>query len=226
MNIILQPPKCPPQDVPSLVKRAESFAGLSLGELGQLAGIAVPEHFKQHKGFTGQLIELWLGASAGSTPQQDFPELGVELKTIPVDANGKVLETTYVCFAHTKVPFGTTWKNSSVKNKLQQVLFIPILGERSVPPRNRIVGMPKLWLPTPEQDSVLKQDWEELCEMISLGQIQKINATQGVALHIRPKAADGTVLTQATGSEGEAILTRPRGFYLRKSFTQTILNDC
>ena len=223
MNIILQPPKCPPKDVPALVKRAESIAGLSLGELGQLADIVVPEHFKQHKGFTGQLLELWLGASAGSTPQQDFPELAVELKTIPIDSCGKVLETTYVCFAPTKIPFGTTWQNSSVKNKLQQVLFMPILGERNIPPRERIVGMPKLWLPTPEQDTVLKQDWEELCEMISLGHIQKINAKQGVALHIRPKAADGAALTQATGTEGEVILTRPRGFYLRKSFTQTLL---
>lgn len=223
MNIILHPPSTPPLDITSLLIRAESIAGLSLGELSQLANINVPEHFRQHKGFTGQLIELWLGATAGSTPQQDFPELGVELKTIPVDRYGKVLETTYVCFAHTKIPFGTTWQNSSVRNKLQRVLFVPILGERSIAPRDRIVGMPKLWRPNTQQEQVLQQDWEELCEMISLGNIEKINAKRGVALHIRPKAVDGKALTPATGSKGESILTRPRGFYLRKTFTQAIL---
>ncbi len=35
------------------------------------------------------LLELWLGASAGSKPEQDFAALGVELKTIPVDAAGQ-----------------------------------------------------------------------------------------------------------------------------------------
>lgn len=45
------------------------------------------------------LLELYLGAMAGSKPEQDFPELGIELKTIPVDAAGKPLETTFVCVA-------------------------------------------------------------------------------------------------------------------------------
>ena len=49
------------------------------------------------KGWAGQLIELYLGATAGSKQQQDFPTLGVELKTIPVSPDAKPLETTYVC---------------------------------------------------------------------------------------------------------------------------------
>jgi DNA mismatch repair endonuclease MutH len=41
---------------------------------------------KRDKGWIGILLELWLGASAGSKPEQDFAALGVELKTIPVTA--------------------------------------------------------------------------------------------------------------------------------------------
>lgn len=219
----MRPPHSPPQDPTELLQRAEAIAGLTLGDLGTMANIVVPENFKRHKGFTGQLIELWLGASAGSKPQQDFPELGIELKTIPIDSSGKVLETTYVCFAHTQVKLGSTWENSSVRNKLSKVLFIPVLGDRAIPPAQRMVGMPVLWIPSTGEDAVLKQDWEELTECISLGKIDTITAKMGQALHIRPKAADGSALTAAVGSEGETIQTRPRGFYLRKTFTQNII---
>ncbi|MGR5543468.1 DNA mismatch repair endonuclease MutH, partial [Vibrio campbellii] len=44
-------------------------------------------------------------------------------------------------------------------------------------------------------------------------------------LQLRPKAANGKALTEAYGSSGKIIKTRPRGFYLRTQFTASILND-
>ncbi len=61
------------------------LAGYSLGELAAL-GIPIPRDLKRDKGWIGILLEIWLGASAGSKPEQDFAALGVELKTIPVDS--------------------------------------------------------------------------------------------------------------------------------------------
>ena len=217
-------PITPPEHISHLLERAEQIAGLTLGELGDAANIDVPPHFKQHKGFTGQLIELWLGASAGSKQQQDFPDLGVELKTIPIDQNGNVLETTYVCYVHLLSHIAEQWDTSAVKNKLTQVLFIPVVGERDIPPRERQLGMPLFWQPSEDELDILQHDWEELMEKISLGHIESINARMGEALHIRPKAANGAALTDARGLDGQIIQTRPRGFYLRKTFTQQIVN--
>lgn len=42
-------------------------------------------------------------------------------------------------------------------------------------------------------------------------------------MQIRPKAADGSALTEAIGPEGTIIEVRPRGFYLKKDFTRQIL---
>lgn len=221
---MLKLPTSPPENLSTLIKRAEQIAGLTLGELGEAANILVPEHFKQHKGFTGQLIERWLGASAGSKQQQDFPDLAVELKTIPIDQNGHVLETTYVCYVHLLSHIAEQWDTSAVKNKLTQVLFVPVVGERDIPPVERQLGMPLLWIPNENELNVLQHDWEELMEKISLGHIESITARMGEALHIRPKAANGMALTDARGLNGEIIQTRPRGFYLRKTFTQQILN--
>lgn len=47
-----------------------------------MAGIVTPKDLKRDKGWIGVLLEIWLGASAGSKPEQDFAALGVELKTI------------------------------------------------------------------------------------------------------------------------------------------------
>ena len=66
---------------------------------------------------------------------------------------------------------------------------------------------------------------KELVEQIATGQVESITSRQGEALHIRPKAANGKVLTDALGPEGQRIKTRPRGFYLRKTFTHQILRN-
>ena len=120
---------------------------------------------------------------------------------------------------------GVIWETSHVKYKLTKVLWIPIQGERTIALADRKVGRPILWMPSPQQEQQLKQDWQELMDMITLGQVEKITARYGTYLQIRPKAANGRALTEAIGENGQIILTRPRGFYLKKSFTWKILNN-
>jgi len=62
-------------------------------------------------------------------------------------------------------------------------------------------------------------------EKIALGKIESISARDGEVLQLRPKAANGKVLTDAYGEEGQIIKVRPRGFYLKKAFTQSIINQ-
>ena len=219
------PPSSPPASLNELMSRANALSGLSLGDLADAANIATPQNFRTQKGWTGQLIELWLGASAGSKPEQDFPELGVELKTLPLSYTNLPLETTYVCYAPLTHNTGVTWQNSNVRNKLQKVLWLPVQGEREIPPAQRLIGSPILWQPSFEEETLLRIDWEELMDMISLGQVERIDATVGSVLQLRPKAANGSALTEAIGEDGQAIQTRPRGFYLRKNFTQGILQS-
>jgi DNA mismatch repair protein MutH len=212
-----------PPTIKALLSRAEQLAGLPLGELAGRLDLPVPAHLRRDKGWTGQLLELALGASAGSKPEQDFPELGVELKSIPVDAAGKPLETTFVCVAPLTDIAGLRWEHSNVRNKLSRVLWIPVLGERGIAPGDRIIGQPLLWTPDQEEDRLLRQDWEELMELISLGRVQEITARHGQVLQLRPKAANSRALTEAIGPRGEPILTLPRGFYLKTPFTGALL---
>lgn len=213
-----------PKNEQELLNRAKLVAGYSFGEIAQYLNIAIPANLNKQKGWVGNLLETFLGANAGSKAQQDFAELGIELKTIPVDKQGEPLETTFISVTPLMANYGVIWETSHVKYKLNKVLWIPIEGERSIPLAERKVGHPILWTPTAEQEQQLKQDWQELMDMIALGQVEKITARYGTYLQIRPKAANGKALTQAIGEHGQIILTRPRGFYLKKAFTRQILN--
>ncbi len=213
----------PPRDEQDLLARAQSLAGYSLGELAAHASLAIPPDLKREKGWVGMLLEIYLGAMAGSKPEQDFADIGVELKTIPIDRAGKPLETTFVCVAPLTGNSGVTWENSHVRHKLARVLWIPVEGERQIPLAERRIGAPLLWSPGAEEEQQLRQDWEELMDLIVLGKVETITARHGEVLQLRPKGANSKALTEAIGEFGQPIMTLPRGFYLKKSFTGPLL---
>ncbi len=215
----------PPNSISELLIRAENIAGYTLSELAKQANIAVPDNLKRDKGWVGQLLELHLGASAGSKPLPDFVNLGVELKTIPINHLGKPLETTFVSVAPLTGVYGLKWEESHVRHKLAHVLWIPVEGEREIPVGDRRVGYPVLWKPSIEQEQQLKQDWEELMDLIVLGKVESITAKHGEVLQLRPKAANSRALTEAYGENGNPIRTLPRGFYLKTHFTHAILTS-
>ncbi|RUO62541.1 DNA mismatch repair endonuclease MutH [Pseudidiomarina insulisalsae] len=210
-------------DLRTLFDAASDLAGLSFAELARRHGMSVPADLRRHKGWVGQLLETALGATAGSQALQDFPELGVELKTIPLDARGKPLETTFVCTTPLVDITGVNWESSNVRNKLQCVLWIPIDGRREIPLAQRTVGTAFLWQPDASETALLKNDWQEHMDKIAMGQVERITAHQGEVLQLRPKAANGRVLTEAIGPDGERIQTLPRGFYLKTDFTWNII---
>ncbi|WP_342754138.1 DNA mismatch repair endonuclease MutH [Pantoea sp. MBD-2R] len=213
----------PPENETILLERAQRLAGYTLGELALRAGLPIPPDLRRDKGWVGMLLERYLGASAGSKPEQDFAEIGVELKTIPIDALGRPLETTFVCVAPLTGNSGVTWETSHVRHKLTRVLWVPVEGERTIPLAIRRVGAPLLWSPSQQEETLLRCDWEELMDMIVLGQVERITARHGEVLQIRPKAANSKALTEGIGENGQPIMTLPRGFYLKKTFTAPLL---
>ncbi len=213
----------PPASEQELLARAHDLAGRSFAEVAASVGMTAPANLLHHKGWVGHLIERALGATAASRDEPDFAELGIELKTLPVDMEGKPRETTFVA----TVPLGEIgeipWERSRVWRKLARVLWVPIQGERHIPVPQRRIGSALLWSPTAEQEAALRHDWEELAGIIGRGDIESINARLGVHLQVRPKAANASVRTRSTDAEGTMIETLPRGFYLRTSFTAAIL---
>ncbi|MDJ0891417.1 MAG: DNA mismatch repair endonuclease MutH [Gammaproteobacteria bacterium] len=216
-------PVNPPSTEQELLARARDLAGKTLGELAWKHGRSVPKDLRRAKGWFGQLIEETLGATAASLAEPDFQQLGIELKTIPIGRDGKPRESTYVCVVPLTGGDALIWKDSWVRRKLQRVLWVPVQADPDVPLAERRAGSALLWDLEPDLEAVLRTDWEELMDMVCLGQLEQISARHGKYLQIRPKAANSRALRWAIGETGERILTNPRGFYLRTAFTGEVL---
>jgi DNA mismatch repair protein MutH len=208
-----------------LLKQCERIEGLSFQQLATLLGTPIPALQTRRKGWAGMAIELALGATAGTKPLPDFAHLGIELKTLPLNHEGKPAESTFV----TSIPLLTIhqqeWINSQCRAKLLHILWIPIEGERTIPFEQRRIGRGFLWSLTPEDERILANDWQELTFMMSSGRLEEIDAKMGEYLQVRPKAASSKSLCHGFDEFGNKILTLPRGFYLRSRFTSHILNS-
>ena len=206
-----------------MLERAYALSGFTLGEIAERSGIKVPDNLNREKGWIGLLLEHVLGANAGSRPEPDFPHLGIELKSLPINCQGKPLETTFVCVAPLIGLVGATWNSSHIKNKLARVLWVPVISERSIPVAERVIGTPFIWSPSDEENEMLAHDWQELTDMIVLGEVENITAKYGHILQLRPKAANSQAKTRAFNKHGEPFMTLPRGFYLKTAFTHALL---
>ena len=210
----------PPRSRGELLLRARALEDRTLGELCLALGARLPASPVHGKGLCGQLVERALGARAGSAPTPDFPELGVELKTIPV-AGGKPRESTFVCQIAPREIAYEEWPTSRVRKKLGCVLWVPLEMRGGL--EEARFGAPRLWSPSPTEEAELRADWEELAGLIATGGIEEVTAHRGRHLQVRPKAAHGRVRQLAPGPDDIPIEALPRGFYLRARFTGRLL---
>ena len=221
----------PPSDVAQLLTRAGALAGRDLTELGARAPSGSALH---EKGKLGEIFERLLGATGGPTRAHDFPELGVELKSIPVSASGaprsggagelpsglRPRESTFVCAFAVGEAERAEWETSWVRAKLAKVLFLPVVfGEAG----SRTVGRAVLWSPSPDEEAVLKADFDEIVGAIGTGGIEGVSARLGEALQLRPKGRNARDVALLYTGDGEPVWTMKRGFYLRATFTEKIL---
>jgi DNA mismatch repair protein MutH len=187
-----------------------------------LTQFPIPKQPSRRKGWAGQAIELALGTTAGTKALPDFNHLGIELKSIPFNEAGRPSESTFVTSIPLLSVHHQTWLESTCYHKLRRVLWMPIEGAKQIPFEQRRLGQAILWSPSVEEEAILARDWLDLTTMIGTGKLEEIDASMGDYLQVRPKAAHGRSLCYGYDSEGNKVLTLPRGFYLRSKFTETI----
>lgn len=213
----------PPKTKEELLERCKAMAGKTLGQIAAELAIVVPDDLRRHKGWVGTLFETYLGADAGNKAEPDFIGLAIEMKTLPLNAQGQPKESTYVCTVSMQQTGVLDWHDSWVKRKLSRVLWVPVEADRTIPLAQRYVGNAWLWQPSKEQEKMLQQDWEELMDRVVLGEQSEITAKEGQCLQIRPKAANSRVLAKGISDGGTTEYINPKGFYLRPSFTSLLI---
>ena len=213
----------PPSSIRELQARLKKLEGYTIAKLYHELNIPTSAWLK--KGIFGQAIELFLGADAFNEACPDFKALGIELKSLPLDAGGVPKESTFVTSINFKAIKQETWQTSTVYKKLSHVLWLPFEASPNIPFSLRRVARGFFWQPTQQDEAIIAKDWQELTELVVLGKLNEISAKLGEVLQIRPKAANGKSLCAGVDDRGQVIQTLPRGFYLRRSFTARLLKD-
>ncbi|OGV30216.1 MAG: DNA mismatch repair endonuclease MutH [Legionellales bacterium RIFCSPHIGHO2_12_FULL_35_11] len=206
-----------------LLEKCRAIEGLSLSQVANKLSLSIPEDPNQRKGFAGMMVEMALGANAGNKSEPDFPNLGVELKTLPINHLCKPAESTFITSIPLLTVYKQTWVTSQCYAKLKRVLWVPIEDDDNIPYAHRRIGQGILWSPSNGDEAILANDWEELTLLISTGYVSTITAEMGEYLQVRPKAADSSALCYALDEDGQKVKTLPLGFYLRSTFTRRIL---
>jgi DNA mismatch repair protein MutH len=220
----MQVPTGAPESLEDLLARARGLSGRTVAEVAAAVGVSLPADPRREKGYLGRLVERALGESAKSrTDVTDYPRLGVELKTIPVDVQGRPRESTFVCYANLRDIVDAPWERSRVRQKLACVLLVPIESGGGVAFEARRLGLPVLFRPTADEEATLRGDYDELVGRIGRGEVAQITGHIGTALQLRPKAATGQARVRAHDADGTPELAMPRAFYLRPTFTAAIL---
>jgi DNA mismatch repair protein MutH len=209
-------------DEAELSAKLATLEGRTLGEVARYLGTTVPGEPRRAKGFAGQLVERALGLANSSRPEPDFAALGIELKTVPVDAQGKPLESCFVASLDLAA-VDRRWEVSPVQKKLARVAFVAVHAERTQPLPARLIGRARLWSPSDAERAQLQSDYEEIVELIDAGFLDRVTAHQGVFLQLRPKGRSAAHLRSALDEEGAPVRAPPRAFYLRRTFVAHVL---
>ncbi|XBC39762.1 MAG: DNA mismatch repair endonuclease MutH [Buchnera aphidicola (Chaetogeoica yunlongensis)] len=211
-----------------LLMRAKAIYRYTIKEIFIALDMTVSKNLVYNKGFIGKLLEYILGVSSKVRNKKciDFPNLEIELKSIPVSKFNIPLESTFICNAplmDNGIEY--TWKNSYIYNKVKKILWIPIYGSLKTSFFNKVIGKAFIWTMKKSQLSVLEEDWNFFMDLISVGKINKISSRDGQFLQVKKKCKNNFYVSKYIDHRGQLKKINPRAFYLKKTFTQKILKN-
>ncbi len=205
-----------------LLERAVSFEGRSLGDLAQAMGTDLPESLRRKKGAAGELLELAvLQRRAPSSARVDDAVSGIEIKSVPVDAAGAPIESTFVAAVSCEEIANTSWNDCSVREKLACVLWVPLFEHEAL--SCRVIGRARIRTLDARVDEALARDWEQFSDRVNLEGPAALTAHLGRCMQVRPKAASASVTRRSVDADGVPIFMNPRGIYLRRTFVSQLL---
>ncbi|RIY34115.1 hypothetical protein CKF54_01380 [Psittacicella hinzii] len=216
-------PSPAPKSLAELLCYCDNISGKTLEEVATRHNVEMIYTLQENRGWIGNLIEIALGAVAGSKPTQDFANLGVELKTLAINAKGEAKNDIFVSSLPINGYMMQSWENSHLLYKLKKILFVPIEADPSIPLKQRRIGKAFFWSPTIQELQTLKQDWQTIMNFITLQDFEQLKGNIGNILCVRIKALNRNQSISSKDVDGFKINLAPLSFYLRRSFINQIL---
>lgn len=201
--------------------------GKTIGQLKAELGI---ERDKMVKGTSGLIVENLLGIRNNNRDEADIPEIGCEIKILPLQRNRngdiKAKEPTAIQMINYMEVSQETWETAKLRNKINLTFWVAYLAKKDGVALNQndyVIVDYFLDHPTDVQNGVFRQDWEEIRRYIVEGRADRLSCSMGVYLEPKTKGANNRDKTQAPDGQGGTLMARRRAFYYKKHYTNTAI---
>ena len=174
--------------------------GKTIGQIKRELNI---EREKMKKGASGLIVENLLGIKNNNISDADIPEIGCEVKILPLQKN----------------------KNGEIKAKeptaIQMINYFEVAKENWETEDDYIIVDYFLSQPDDFQNSVFRKDWELIRDYIISGRSDDLSCSMGEYLEPKTKGANRLDLTDAPDGKGGSVKVRRRAFYYKKHYTDS-----
>jgi DNA mismatch repair endonuclease MutH len=205
-----------------IIKNAK---GKTIGEIKRELNI---ERENMKKGASGLIVENMLGIKNNNEADADIPEIGCEIKTLPIQKNKngeiKVKEPTQIQMINYFEVANEAWDTAKIRKKITLTFWIVYLAKENSKSLNqndyKIVDY-FLDHPNSAIIEIFKDDWENIQDYIVKGLADKLSCSMGTYIEPKTKGANNQDLTNAPDGNGGSLRLRRRAFYYKKNYTNT-----
>jgi DNA mismatch repair endonuclease MutH len=203
-----------------IVKNAK---GKTIGELKLELSI---ERANMKKGASGLIVENLLGIKNNNNSDADIPEIGCEVKILPIqkNKNGKIKakEPTQIQMINYFEVAGEKWEIAKVRKKINLTFWVVYLAkENSTSLHQDEYRIIDYFVDHPNENKILvfRRDWELIQDFILKGLSDKLSSRMGEYLEPKTKGANNQSKTNAPDGKGGVLRATRRAFYYKKKYT-------
>lgn len=180
------------------------------------------------KGASGLIVENLLGLKNNNTADADIPEIGCEVKILPIQINRngeiKVKEPTQIQMINYFEVANDSWETAKIRKKISLTFWIVYLAKHSSKKLEQdeyVIVDYFLDHPDANKLDVFKNDWESIQSYVLKGWSDKLSCSMGRFIEPKTKGKNNQDKTDAPDGNGGVLKARRRAFYYKKNYTNS-----
>lgn len=188
------------------------------------------ERENMKKGASGLIVENILGLRNNNNADADIPEIGCEVKVLPLQKNKngqiKAKEPTQIQMINYFEVANESWETAKVRKKITLTFWVVYLAKQDgVSLSQDEYKIIDFFVDHPEESKMLvfKEDWELIQSFIIKGLSDQLSCSMGKYIEPKTKGANSNDITDAPDGKGGIIKVRRRGFYYKKAYTNSYI---
>lgn len=200
--------------------------GKTIGQIKE--ALFIRDKCRMKKGASGLIVENLLGIENNNRDEADLPQIGCEIKILPLQKNKdgsiKAKEPTAIQMINYCEVAKETWETAKIRSKINLTFWVVYLAKVDGKLKQQddyVIVDYFLDHPSDIQNAVFKTDWEEIQSYIRRGDADKLSCSMGVYLEPKTKGANSQDKTYAPDGNGGITRARRRAFYYKKNYTNT-----